>query len=384
MSPRRRSRLLAAPRKILRFTSRRSRVLVRKREAGPGAPPGHLEIPAGAPPPRIRVMAYSPERCDELEIGDVETLADLLAKHEGVLWVDVHGYGDRAVLERIRQIFGFHPLALADAVNVPQRPKVEDFDERYLIVTRLARLLEDQAVELEQLSLLIGPSFVVTLQEGMAECLEPVRQRLREGAGPIRRARADYLAYALLDTAVDSYFPVVEALGEELERLEDEVLESPTPRAAAGIHATRRVLLVLHRLLWRQRDALTMLLRDDTSPFDERSKLYLRDTQDHVLQILDAIETFRDLAIGLLDLYLSSISNRMNEIMKTLTIMATIFIPLTFIAGVYGMNFEHMPELAWRWGYALSLGLMAGVALGLVFWLWRRGWLGNAAGSGGR
>jgi magnesium transporter len=368
---------------VLRFASRGARRLLRRPRAR-GAHPGALEIAADAPPPRIRAVAFGPERCEELEIRDVETLTELLARDDGVLWVSVNGLGNRAVLERIGEIFGFHPLALADAVNVPQRPKADDFDDRYLLVTRLARLADDHTVQLEQLSLLVGPGFVVSLEEGAGDALDAVRQRIRAGLGPIRRAGAGYLAYALLDTAIDGFFPVVEALGQSLEDLEDEVIEAPLARSAAAVHANRRVLLVLHRILWRQRDALAVVLRDDTTPFDDRTKLYLRDTQDHVIQILDAIETYRDLAIGLLDLYLTATSNRMNEIMKTLTVVSTIFIPLTFIAGVYGMNFQHMPELAWRLGYPLALALMLVVALALLAWFWWRGWLASARRSARR
>jgi magnesium transporter len=360
---------------VLRFAGRGTRRLLRRPHAPPGTRPDVLEIPADAPPPRIRAVVYGLERCEELQVGDVETLVGLAAEPEGVLWVSVNGFGDRAVLERIGQIFGFHPLALADAVNTPQRPKADDFDERYLLITRLARVADDHTVQLEQLSLMVGPRFVVSLQEGAGDDLDVVRQRIKTGHGPIRRAGADYLAYVLLDTAIDGYFPVVDALGESLESIEDELLQAPLPRTAAAVHATRRVLLVLHRILWRQRDALTAVLRDDTTPFDDRTKLYLRDTHDHVIQILDAIETYRELAIGLLDLYVSSASNRMNEIVKTLTVVSTIFIPLTFIAGIYGMNFDHMPELRWRYGYPLALGGMLLVAIALVLWFWRRGWL---------
>jgi magnesium transporter len=366
-----------------RLASRRSRALVRHRGPKPGAYPGALALPEGAPAPEIRAVRYAPDRCEEQSIASPDALSALrVPEGEGVLWVDVRGFGDRAALERLGELFRIHPLALADAVHVPQRPKLEDFEDRHLLVTRMARLTDRRTVELEQLSLIIGPGFVITLQERPEDpVLEPVRERLRAGVGQIRRKGSDYLAYAILDAVIDGYFPVIEALGETLEDLETEVTARPRPTTLAAIHAVRRTLLVLHRVVWRQRDALNALLRDEHSPLEPSTRVYLRDALDHAVQILDAIETSRDLAIGLLELYLSTISHRTNEIMKTLTVMATIFIPLTYIVGIYGMNFDVMPELRWPWGYAFVWAVMLAVAGGLLAWFWRRGWLGDRGDS---
>jgi magnesium transporter len=335
-----------------------------------------MRIAADASPPRIHAISYDPDRLEEREIEDVEMLASY-REVSGVVWVDVSGFGNEPTLRRIGEIFGVHPLAMADVVNVPQRPKVEDYEDRHLIVTQMARLRENRSVELEQLSVILGPGWVLTFQERPGDVFEPVRQRIRAGVGSIRRMSPDYLAYALLSAIVDGYFPVVEALGEEIDRLEEEVMERPAPSTLHQIHEMRRMLISLHRIQWRQRDALGSLLHEELSPFTATVRVYLRDVYDHSVQALDVIETSRDLVVGLMDIYLSTISNRMNEVMKTLTVMASIFIPLTFLAGIYGMNFEYMPELHWRWAYHAVWGVMIVIATGLLIWFRTRGGIGS-------
>lgn len=344
----------------------------RARRRVPGARPGELHIPEGAPPPRIHVTAYGPEHLEEDEI-DVAQLAAWRGRAD-VLWVDVHGFGDEAVLRRIGELFEVHPLALADVVNVPQRPKVEDYGDRHLILTWMAIVAPRRRLDLEQVSLVLGPGFLLSFQERPGDVFDPLRARLRTNAGLARRMGPDFLAYALLDAIVDGYFPVVEAIGEDIERLEERVLERPTTALLREIHDTRRRLLTLRRLQWRQRDALAAVLREEHSPFTPPVRIYLRDVYDHGVQLLDSIETFRELAMGLLEIHLSQVSNRMSEVMKTLTIMASIFIPLSFIGTVYGMNFDYMPELHWRWGYFGVLGGMATIGLGLLLWFRSRGW----------
>jgi magnesium transporter len=260
-------------------------------------------------------------------------------------------------------------------VNVPQRPKAEPYGDRYLVVTRMATMLPERRVELEQLALVIGPGWVATFQEDPGDCFDPLRERIRHGLGVIRRMGADFLAYALLDAVVDGYFPVVEELGAVLEALEEEAMEEADRATLGRIHAARRLLLQLERLQWQQREALSSMLHGGEAPFSDAVRLYLRDVHDHAVQVLDVIETYRQMTVGLVEIYLSSVNNRMNEVMKTLTVVATIFIPLTFIVGVYGMNFDVMPELRWRWGYAAVWAGMIAVALGLVYWFHRRGWL---------
>jgi magnesium transporter len=331
----------------------------------PGAPAGTLAVPVHAVETRIRSICYDAESVDERSIESLEELSELAEAEGRVTWIDMQGFANRDALERIGQVFGIHPLALADVVHVPQRPKAEMHDGRLLIVTQMALLTEAGEIEVEQVSLVLGPGWVVTFQERQGDVFQPVRERVRSAAARIRRMGADFLAYALLDAVIDGYFPVVEAIGGILEQLEEEVVAGPGAAALARIHATRRTLLHLHRVQWRQRDAVHTLLRDESFPFSEPVRIYLRDAHDHAFQTLDAIETYRDMAVGLMDVYLSSTSHRMNEAMRTLTVMASVFIPLTFVVGVYGMNFERMPELHWQWGYPAVWGVILAIGFGL-------------------
>jgi len=358
----------------------------RKRRAPPrtvGATPGTLRIHPDATRPVVRVMAYGPDDFAEQEVDDPESLAPLLGKWP-VTWVNVDGLGDAEMLTRIGEIFQMHPLALEDAVNVPQRAKVEQYGENLFIVTRMVSLGEH--LETEQLSLFLGRGVVVTFQERSGDCLEPVRERIRKGTGRLRGAGADYLVYALLDAVIDAYFPVLEQRGEHLETLEDQVIAHPDSSMIARIHTAKRDLLALRRAIWPQREAINSLLRDPIDLVAESTHVYLRDCYDHVIQVIDVVETYRELASGLLDAYQSSVANRMNEVMKVLTIIATIFIPLGFLAGIWGMNFDpeaspfNMPELGWRYGYPVGLALMGTVAVCLLLFFWRRGWLGSSGG----
>jgi magnesium transporter len=343
----------------------------KKRSPPPGAVPGALAIPAGAPPPRLHAFCYDAERLVEQDVTDVEALAGLRSA-ERVLWVDVQGLGDEAVLRRLGEIFHLHPLLLADVVNVPQRPKVEDYDDVHLIVTRTVER-DGRDLDVEQVSIVFGANFVLSIQERPGDPFDPVRARLRAG-GSIRRMHADYLAYTLLDTVVDGYFPLLESLGEEIERLEDDVVAAPGPDTLAAIHTARRRLLTLRRTVWPLREELSALGRED-SGFSHAVRVYVRDTHDHAVHAVDLVETYRELLGSLMDVYLSSVGQRTNEVMKVLTVVATIFIPLTFIVGIYGMNFDYMPELRIWWAYPLVwLGMIA-VGGGLFATFRARGWL---------
>jgi magnesium transporter len=335
-----------------------------------------MAVPTDAPQPEIRALAWDGDALEERTIADPSELPGLVATPGRTTWIDVTGFGDRALLERLREALGIHPLAMADVVHVPQRPKAELHDGHLLVITQMARVSEG-SLEVEQVGLVLGPGWVASFQERPGEVFDPVRERIRQPSTRIRRRGADYLLYALVDAVIDGYFPVVEALGGVIDALEEEVIASPNRAGLARIHATRRTLLELHRVQWRQLDAVNTLLRDEALPISEALHPYLRDAHDHAFQTLDALETFRDMLVGLMDLYMSSASHRMNEVMKTLTIMATIFIPLTFLSGVYGMNFDHMPELHWYWSYPTFWGAMAALAGGLVLWFRRRGWLGD-------
>ncbi len=362
------------PREALRFLGQPA---LTRRGPATGASPGEMLVPEGSPAPRIRVIAYGPANLDEHEVADPHDLTAFAAAGGANAWIDVEGFGDQPILETVGEVLGIHPLAMADVVHVPQRPKVEMHDGRLLVVTQMARVTAGGTIDLEQVSLVLGEGFVVSFQERPGDVFDPVRERIRADGTRIRQLGADYLLYSLIDAVIDGYFPVVEALGGVVDALEEEVVEGPSRASLARIHSTRRTLLTLHRVQWRQRDAIGSLLRDDGLPFTEAVKPFLRDAHDHAFQTLDALATYRDMLAGLMDLHLSSASHRMNEVMKTLTIVATIFIPLTFLAGVYGMNFEHMPELHWRWGYPAVWLVMSGLAVGLVVWFRRRGWLGG-------
>lgn len=364
------------PREALRFLG--TPTFARRRGPLPGAAPGEMVVPPDSPRPAIRVMAYGPERLDELDVEQVEELRDLIARPGETVWIDVEGFGDENVLAQIGEVLGIHPLAMADVVHVPQRPKAELYDGRLLLVTQMARLTAAGDVDIEQVTLVLGPGWVVSFQERPGDVFDPVRERIRS-LTRIRGMGADFLAYALLDAVIDGYFPVIEALGEVVDVLEEEIVERGSPATLARIHAARRTLLTLHRVQWRQRDAIATLMRDEGLPIGKSVMPYLRDTHDHAFQTMDAIETYRDMVVGLMDLYMSSTSYRLNEVMKTLTIVATIFIPLTFITGVYGMNFDHMPELRWLWAYPGVWGLMLALAGGLLLWFRARGWLGSQA-----
>ena len=348
--------------------------LFARRGPPPGSRPGVLMIPADAAPTRIRAMIYGADGCEEREIRSADELV-AAAHAPGGSWIDVQGFGDGAVFDWIRDGLEVHPLAVADAVNVPQRPKFEDYGDRHLIVTQMANFGDDNSLELEQLTLFLGPGWLVSVQERPGDCLDALRERLRGGAGTIRRMGLDYLAYALVDAVIDGYFPVVEEIAAVLVELEEEVLARPGRATLSRMHTVRRTLIALHRTLWRERDSLTQMMRDEAGPFSPPVRVYLRDAHDHAMQALDAIDSYREMTVGLMDVYLSSVSNRLNEVMKTLTVMGTIFLPLSFLVGVYGMNFEDMPELKWRWGYPALWALMLAVAGGLVAWFWRRGWL---------
>lgn len=364
--------------------TRRRRRLPRKTV---GDVPGTLRVDPESPPSVVRVMGYGPDGCEEQEAPDLESLRHFL--HESpVTWVNVDGLGNANTLTKLGRIFDLHPLALEDVVNVAQRAKVEQYGPLLFTVTRMVTLGEQ--VGSEQLSIFLGKDFLLTFQERSGDCLDPVRERIRKGMGRIRKASADYLAYAILDAVIDRYFPLLEEYGERLEVLEDQVIAQPDAQMIASIHTAKRELLVLRKAVWPQREAINALLREEQELITDPTRVYLRDCYDHVIQIIDVLETYREICSGLLDAYQSSVSNRMNEVMKVLTIIATIFIPLGFLAGIWGMNFStdkspfNMPELNWRWGYPCALGLMASIAILMLVFFWRKGWLGSAASNRSR
>ncbi len=350
--------------------------LFRKQHPPAGSRPGTLMVPEGAVAPRIHVIEYNHEAVvDERDIHRVSDLSESLDK-DTTTWIDVQGLGDEDLLWELAALFSIHPLALEDVVHVPQRPKTEPYEKHQFFVARMARMV-DGDLDVEQFAIFFGEGYVLTFQEHYGDVLDPVRTRLRRGGGPIREYGSDYLAYAILDTVIDGYFPVLEAIGDTIEDLEIEVVECPSGAVIQRVNETKRDLLILRRSVWPMRDAVSMLMREHTPFVSERVHTYLRDSYDHCVQLADVVETYRDLAAGLMNTYLSIISNRTNEVMKVLTVMASIFIPLTFLAGLEGMNFRFMPELNVWWAYPAMLIVMAAVAIGMLGYFRKLGWIGN-------
>ncbi|MEH2069850.1 MAG: magnesium/cobalt transporter CorA [Nostoc sp.] len=351
----------------------------------PGTLPGTIFIDANAPAPIIFLIDYNQTNFIHEQVATPEECSPYL-EMETVSWVDVQGLGSQDILQRLGRVFDLHPLVLEDVVNVPERPKTEDYEDQLLFIARMVVPKEKTCgFYSEQVSLILSKNYLLTVQEEPEhDCFEPVRSRIEKGKGTIRSQKADYLAYALLDAIIDGYFPVLELYGERIEELEEEVIVKPTPQTLQNIYQIRRELLQLRRAVWPQRDAINSLIRDGSDLISEDVRIYLRDCYDHTVQVMDMVETYRELASGLMDVYLSAVSNKMNEIMKVLTVVSSIFIPLTFVAGIYGMNFNtekspyNMPELNWYWGYPMCWALMIAIALGLLLFFWQRGWLQNS------
>lgn len=345
----------------------------RHRHPPVGASPGLLQADPEAHPSRIAVIGYGNGGYEEHASIGLDGLAALRKRCPNV-WLDVAGFRDVDLLQRIGELFGLHRLALEDLLNVQQRAKVEDYGEHEFL---LLRMIDDSNVhETEQLGVFVGPGFVLTFQERPGDCFGLVRKRLADSSGQMPRRGSDYLAYALLDAVVDGYFPVVEALDRRLEAIEDAILGGHgTTAVVQDLHGVRRSLLELRRAVWPLREATSSLVRGDVRHFSTEVRPYLRDVHDHVVQLLDLLENYRELSGSLLDLHLTTVNHRLNEVMKFLTIIATIFIPLTFVVGVYGMNFDWMPELRVWWGYPLCLLVMALVVVLMLWWFRRRRWL---------
>lgn len=349
--------------------------------APPGTQPGALRAPADAERTAIELIAYSESEVIERKGIPVSEVKAYLGKYP-VIWLNVTGLADVPVFEKLRDDFKLHWLAVEDAFNIGQRPKVEEYDDHLFVI---ARALDTHVarIETEQLAVFLGRGYVITVQEHAGDSFDPIRERIRRGKGRLRRSGTDYLCYALIDSIVDSYFPVLESYGEQLEKLEAEVVQVADKRLINRIHRMKRELLTIRRAIWPHREMISTLAREDCDYVTETTRVYLRDCYDHTIQAMDVVETYREIASSLIDVYISSVSAKLNEIMKVLTIISTIFIPLSFIASVYGMNFKsekspwNMPELEWYYGYPFALGLMALVAFALVFHFWRSGWIGG-------
>lgn len=342
--------------------------------------PGTVTADPNAPQPVIDVVSFGVDQCLEKRVS-----AEWVQHNRNlnpVLWVNVDGLGDAKVIQELGRIFQLHQLSLEDVANSRNRPKVEVYDGFLFVVVRMFHLLPDHQMEIEQLSLFLGADYVITFQEGIpGDCFEPVRARLRKDGSRLRSGGADFLAYHLIDSVIDGYFPLLERLGERLEDLENVVIDHPSRAVVAQIHDIKRELLLIRRAVWPLREAINSLVREELPMITPETRIFLRDCYDHCVQIIDLVESYRELGSGLMDVYLSNVSNRMNEVMKVLTIITTIFVPLTFVAGVYGMNFNpekspwNMPELNAYWGYPMAMVAMGAIALLELYYFWKKGWL---------
>lgn len=340
----------------------------------PGTLPGTLPAPAaGAQRARLRVTAFDAAGVRECDTRTVEEALEVVAP-DGVTWINVDGAGDAWTLARLGERFRLHPLALEDTMNGLQRPKAERYETHFFVVLRMLRATPD--LEEEQVSVFFGPGWVITIQERAdGDVFDPVRDAIRHERGRVRAAGADYLAYLLLDAVVDGYYPVLEAAADRLDALQEEAIGGrPRRETLEGIQRLRHDVLSIRRAVWPVREELSVLQRDESGLIRAETKVFLRDAYDHAVQVLDVVESVREGMSSVMEVYLSAQNQRLNEVMKVLTVIATLFIPLTFIASIYGMNFEAMPELRWRYGYAWALGLMAATAAGMIAYFRRRGW----------
>ena len=330
---------------------------------------------------RITVIDYDEGTLEEREVDSIEKCFPYKEKPT-VTWINIDGLHEVSITEKIGKCFGLHPLVLEDITSTEQRPKMDVFDEHIFISMKMHSYNGDPGeIHSEQISLVFGQNFLLTFQEKLGDVFDPVRNRLRGSKGRIRKNGSDYLSHALIDSIVDNYFKVLEGVGEEIEAMDEELVSNPTPDTLQKIHFLKREMIFLRKSVWPLREIISGLEREETDLIKESTHIYLRDLYDHTIQVIDTVETFRDMISGMLDIYLSSVSNRMNEIMKVLTIFAVIFIPLTFIAGIYGMNFDssksplNMPELGWYYGYPFALGIMAVVGITMLIYFRRKKWL---------
>jgi magnesium transporter len=374
--------------KIKKTKNKRAAERMLPYQGQPGAAPGveHEDIVrlpgGGGGSTYITCIDYSP---DNYQFQKVTDLADFIPRHRpdwsSVRWINIDGLSDMSVIHAFAAKYELHPLAVEDLLLTAQRPKVDSFGgggseyrARIYIIARMLQIIEGRLTN-EQISIFLGHNTVLTFQENRGDVWDPIRQRIQSNGSRLRNNDASFLAYSLLDAIVDHIFPILEQYGDRLEELEEIVVEKPHQQIVTQIHQVKRDLLQLRRSAWPMREAVAILQREPHECLSDTTRLYLRDVYDHLVQIIDLIETYRELASDLTDIYISAVSNRMNEIMKVLTVIGTIFIPLTFLAGVYGMNFRFFPELSWSWSYPAFWGVCLAVAGAMLYWFHRRGWL---------
>jgi magnesium transporter len=325
---------------------------------------------------KITVIEYDGTRLQESVLEDVSECIPY-KDSTAVRWINIEGLSRPDVLEKISGCFGLHPLVMEDILNTDQRPKIEDYGEYIYVVLKMIHYQNAKSeIVTEQISLILWKNHIISFQEGIeGDVFNSVRERLRNEKSRMRKAGADYLAYSLLDAIVDTYFIILEKLGENIEVIEEELVSHPTPQTLQALHQLKREMIFLRRSVWPLREVISALERGESALIRDTTRTYIRDVYDHTIQVIDAIETYRDILSGMLDIYLSSISNRINEVMKILTIIATIFMPLTFLAGVYGMNFKYMPELEWHWGYPLVLLFMLMIGIIMMVFFRKKRWI---------
>jgi len=326
--------------------------------------------------PKLTLIEYNEDTLEVHVSQDIDIIKNLKFPEDRKIWINVDGLHQTELIESLGQVFGVHPLVLEDILDTTQRPKTE-FYEDYIYVTIRTLFYErlENAVDSDQISIILGNNFILSFQEMGTDLFKKIRHRMERPAGNIRKKGVDYLAYSLLDSIVDNYYLLLEDIGEEIERLEDELIKEPASATLQSVHELKREMIVLRRSLWPLREITASLQRDESGLIRESTDIYLRDLYDHSIQVIETVETYREMLSGMLDLYISTVSNRMNEVMKVLTTIATIFIPLTFIAGVYGMNFEYMPELKWEWGYPAVMIFMATISAIMLYYFKKKSWL---------
>ncbi len=323
---------------------------------------------------RITVIDYNKDEFQKKERVKAEDCFPFKDK-DSITWINIDGVHNTEVIEKMGKIFNLHPLVMEDIGNTTQRPKVEDFEKFTFVVFKMLYYDEKEKIKVEQVSLILGKNFVISFQETEGDVFDPIRERIEKGKGRIRQMGSDYLLYSLIDAVVDNYFSVLETMGDRIEELEEDIIERTASDSLQNVHKSKKDMILLRRSVWPLREVIHSLSREKTALVSRDVLIYFRDVYDHTIQVIETVETFRDMLSGLHDTYLSSISNKMNEIMKVLTMFASIFIPLTFIAGVYGMNFHFMPELNWRWGYFTVWGIIITVGISMLFYFKRKKWL---------
>ena len=351
--------------------------LIRKRSKKFGLPPGTPVFIGEKKIEKVKItiVDYDEDHLEEKEAKTIEECFPFKEKPT-VTWINIDGLHEIEIIDKLGKHFDLHPLIIEDIVNTGQRPKMEDLENYIFFVLKMLYYDEKKDdITTEQVSLILGSNFVISFQERLGDVFDPVRERIRKSRGRIRKVGSDYLVYALIDAIVDHYFIVLEKLGEKIEYLEEELVTDPRPETLQAIHNLKRDNIFLRKSVWPLREVISGLERGESPLIEKSTEIYLRDVYDHTIQVIDTLETYRDMVSGMLDTYLSSVSNKMNEVMKVLTIIATIFIPLTFIAGVYGMNFEYMPELGWHWGYVMVWIIVLTITALMAYYFKTKKWL---------